>query len=252
MVAPKAGGQGLDLDVGAVRDALASAGAVDEHVERRVVENRRRGREAADELGELGREARLRVGLEALEGLDVVGGETVFRAVGAGRVGVVGEGLEKDDVVEQAVELAVAVEQLAGVRLHVVLIIGMQPVVEAPAAGQARLAEAAVVALGEGAVGAHLAPPGAEVGDGFLPRHGGVNRAANALAVEGLDHLAEEVALAEGGVGDAGFRRIVAHAMVAFCEDRHAVDARAFDGRGEGAGIELDAHVGDVRRGVKI
>jgi hypothetical protein len=40
--------------------------------------------------------------------------------------------------------------------------------------------------------------------------------------------------------------------VVAFREDGHAVDVRLLESAGEGAGVELAGHIGNVGRGVKI
>ena len=70
--------------------------------------------------------------------------------------------------------------------------------------------------------------------------------------MQGFDLLTKEVASVKRGMSGAGFRRVVAHAMMALGKDRHAVHPSLQKGRGKGFRIELAADVGNVRRRMKI
>ena len=97
-----------------------------------------------------------------------------------------------------------------------------------------------------------LPPFGVAVRGVLLPRDSGIDRRADALVVQRLDHLAEQVASAERRVNRADARRIVVHAVVALGEDRDAVHQGVAVRAGELAGVELAADTGDVRGGVKV
>jgi hypothetical protein len=57
---------------------------------------------------------------------------------------------------------------------------------------------------------------------------------------------------AQPGVHRADLGRVVGVAVVALGEDVDAVDVRVGHRRGEGCGVEVDCHVGDVARRVEV
>ena len=139
---------------------------------------------------------------------------------------------------------AVAGAEFAQVGLDVILVIGVEEVEELPGA----------VGRGDGgaSVAQELPPLGMVRGGVFFPADRGVDRRADAVAVERGDLFAEQVAPPERGVLAARLRRVVTHAVVALGGEGDAVDVGVGERAGEGVGVELARHVGDERRGVKI
>jgi hypothetical protein len=237
-----------------VRGAHAGAdGGVHAELVVGVVENRRACAERLCDAGELFGECRLGEGFEALEGRGGVGEESVLLAERDAGGAPAGVGGEEQDVEKKSVNrVAVAGEQFAHMRLDVVLIVGVEEVVELPHAGLDVLLVGRGVPAGEAAGLVELAPFGMFLRDVFFPDDGGVERAANAGAVERLDLFTEEIAAFQRGMLRAGRGRIIRHAVMAFGEDRNALDVRAAKCLGEGGRVEFAADVGDKRRCVKI
>lgn len=252
VVAPEAGGERFDFEVGLMFGAGVDAErAVGEEAVFRVVENGGAGVAGADLAGEAFGKLGLGAGLEAGVGKRVLAEEAAWFAPSEGGLAPVGLRVDDQHVDEKTVH-RVAREQLVEVGGKVVLVFWVEKVEKTVAAGQGRFVVGGGVELGEVAVAGELHPLGACLGEVFFPADDGVDGSADALGVEGVDEFAEKIASAEGGVGRDDLRRVVAHAVDAFGEDDHAVDVRLAKTAGEIGRIELGEQIGEVGRVVEV
>ena len=107
--------------------------------------------------------------------------------------------------------------------------------------------------LGVPAVRQHGQPLGMGVGGVLVDLAGNVDRRANPGAVQRLDLRPGQVqAGRQVGVPARVLGAVIGVAVVAGAEHGHAVDVRLLEGARELLGIEVGAHAGHVRAGVKV
>ena len=154
--------------------------------------------------------------------------------------------MKREDVQKHPVDLgAVAGAEFAQVRLDVILVIAMQEIEKLPRADPG--------GNGGRPVTAELSPVRMARGGVFFPADRGVDRRADAVAVQGFDLFAQQVTTPERRMRGADLRGEITHPVVTFREDGHAVDASLGKGAGELVGVKVARHtVRDQRRSVKI